>query len=30
MGKKKYISCDRIRYLSLPQYTGLAVKHILE
>ena len=30
MGKKKFISCDRIRYLSLPQYTGLAVKHILE
>ncbi len=28
-GTKKYISCDRVRYLSVPHYFGLGVKEIL-
>ena len=29
-GDKKFISNDDVRYLSLPQYTGLGVKEILD
>ena len=28
-GAKKFIHCDRVRYLSLPQYEGLGIKEVL-
>ena len=28
-GTKKFVNCDNVRYLSLPQYEGLGIKEIL-
>ena len=28
-GQKKYLHCDRIRYLSVPQYEGLGIREML-
>ena len=28
-GTKKFIHCDKVRYLSVPQYEGLGIKEIL-
>ena len=29
-GTKKFVGCDNVRYLSLPQYEGLGIREILE
>ena len=29
MGTKKFLHCDRVQYLSVPQYEGLGIKEFL-
>ena len=29
-GERKFIHCDRVRYLSVPQYEGLGIKEFIE
>lgn len=29
-GEKKFIHCDKVRYLSVPQYKGLGIAQFLE